>query len=117
MLRRKLLFMIGPLVVLLALTSVAAVLLMQDVLWRLNNPMEHDWASHAHLAARFKWIVLALALAFLIVLNASVLVLMRAAAMILNPVDRLVTASRELAAEHFDYRIDLPGARDEFGEL
>lgn len=109
--------MIGPLVVLLALTSVAAVLLMQDVLWRLNNPQAHDWMTHVELAARFKWIVLGLAVTFLIVLNASVLVLMRAAAMILNPVDRLVTASRELAAEHFDYRIELPGRRDEFSEL
>src|SRR5947209_5833042 len=102
MLRKKLLLMIGPLVVLLAATAIVAILLLQNVLIRLSAA--HDWPTHAILAVRLKWIVLGLSIAFLLVINGSVVVLLRAAGMILAPVDRLVAASRELAAEHFEHR-------------
>jgi len=114
MLRKKLLLMIGPLVVLLAATAIIAILFLQNVLSQLS--IAHDWPTHAILAARLKWIVLGLSLTFLVVINASVVVLLRAAGMILRPVDRLVAASRELAAEHFEHRIPLD-RQDEFGEL
>jgi len=114
MLRKKLMLMIGPLIVLLAATAIVAILLLQNVLIKLSEA--HDWPTHALLAARLKWIVLGLSVAFLLVINASVVVLLRAAGMILHPVDRLVAASRELAAEHFEHRIPLD-RQDEFGEL
>lgn len=117
MLRRKLVFMFAPLVFSLLATSVTAILLLEDVLHRLGNPQGHDWVTHAALAGRFRWIVLGLSVAFLLLVNAMAFVLIRAAGMILNPVGRLVTASRELAAEHFDHRVKLDHEEDEFGEL
>jgi HAMP domain-containing protein len=116
MLRRKLILMFAPLVFLLAATAVVAILLLQDVLSQLSNPLKHDLATHAFLAARLTWIVLGLSMAFFVLVNASVVLLLRAAGMILNPVDRLVAASRELAAEHFGHRVPLD-RRDEFDEL
>jgi signal transduction histidine kinase len=109
--------MFAPLVVLVVATSLAAVVLLEDILHQLSDPHAHDWATHAALAVRLRWIVLGLAVAFLIVINASAVVLARAAGMVLNPVDRLVTASRELAAEHFDHRVVLDRQGDEFDEL
>jgi signal transduction histidine kinase len=117
MLRRKLVIMFAPLVVLLVVTSLTAILLLEGVLVRLSHPQAHDWATHAALAAQFRWIVLGIAVAFLVVINASAFVLVRAAGMVLNPVERLVAASRELAAEHFDHRVVLDRQDDEFGEL
>lgn len=114
MLRKKLLLMVGSLVVLLACTGVVAIILLQNILAKFS--LAHDWPTHALLATRFKWLVLGLSVAFLVVINASVVVLLRAAGMILHPVDRLVVASRELAAEHFEHRIPLD-RQDEFGEL
>jgi signal transduction histidine kinase len=117
MLRRKLVIMFAPLVVLLVATSLAAILLLEGVLRQLAYPQAHDWATNAALAAQFRWIVLGLAVAFLVVINASAFVLVRAAGIVLNPVERLVAASRELAAEHFAHRVVLDRQDDEFGEL
>ena len=49
-------------------------------------------------------------------INVSIVALLRAAGMVLRPVDRLVEASRQLTSEHFDHRTEL-GETDEFGEL
>ncbi len=57
-----------------------------------------------------------LGLGFVVVLNVSVIFLSRIAGMILKPIDRLVDASRRLAREEFDHRVELEG-RDEFSEL
>jgi signal transduction histidine kinase len=117
MLRRKLVLMFAPLVLSLVAVSVTAILLLEDVLVRLGNPQAHDWMTHVELAGRFRWIVLGLSVAFLVLVNAMAFVLIRAAGMILNPVDRLVAASRELAAERFEHRVTLEREDDEFGEL
>lgn len=114
MLRKKLFLMIGPLLAVLAVTGIIAIVLLQNLLGKMSAA--HDWPTHAMLAARFKWLVLGLSVSFLVVINASAVILFRAAGMILQPVDRLVVASRELAAEHFDHRIPLD-RKDEFGEL
>ena len=116
MLRRKLILMFAPLVFLLAATAVVAILLLQDVLAQLSDPFKHDPATHALLARRLTWVVLGLSMAFFVLVNASVVLLLRAAGMILSPVDRLVAASRELAAEHFQHRVPLDRC-DEFDEL
>jgi len=80
-------------------------------------------AAHAHakeesdsLVTRFRWLVLGLSIAFLLVIDVAVLVLWRTAAMILRPVDRLIVATRELAEEHFDHRVALD-RKDEFDQL
>jgi signal transduction histidine kinase len=109
--------MFAPLVALLLVTSVVAIVLLQDVLSRLGNAQAHDWASHVALAARLKWIVLGLSGAFLLLINASAVLLVRTAGMVLNPVERLVQASRELAAERFEHRVVLERDDGEFGEL
>ncbi|MCG3180766.1 MAG: hypothetical protein BIFFINMI_03129 [Phycisphaerae bacterium] len=68
------------------------------------------------LAAQFRWLVLGLALVFLLVINISIMLLWRVASIILRPVDELVAASRQLGMEHFDHRVQLK-QKDEFGEL
>ncbi len=84
-------------------------------------PLSREVHEHAHLEQeslirRMRWLVLGLAIVFLLVINAAVLLLMRAAGIILEPVDKLVHASRELAAERFACRVNLHQT-DEFGEL
>ncbi|MCP3905071.1 MAG: HAMP domain-containing protein [Planctomycetes bacterium] len=64
----------------------------------------------------FRWTVFWLGLVFLVVINLSILVLLRAASIIVPPIEKLVEASRRLAEEDFDHRI-LIDRRDEFGEL
>jgi methyl-accepting chemotaxis protein len=68
------------------------------------------------LVSRFRWLVLGLSIAFLLVIDVAVLVLWRTADMILRPVDRLIVATRELAEEHFDHRVALD-RKDEFDQL
>ena len=53
---------------------------------------------------------------YVVMVNASAIILLHTAYMILRPVDQLVEASRELAKERFDYRVEID-RDDEFGEL
>jgi len=64
----------------------------------------------------FRVLVIALTLAALVMVNISVVVLLKAAQMVLKPVGALVESSRELAAEHFDHRVVIDQG-DEFAEL
>jgi len=68
------------------------------------------------ITARFRFIVQGMALLFLFLINVSAFVLLHVATMILRPVDRLVEASRQLAQERFDYRVQID-QKDEFEEL
>ncbi len=68
------------------------------------------------LAARFRWLVLALALVFLIVINVAVIMLLRAAVMVLRPIDTLVEATRQLGVGRYDHRVRLDG-QGEFAQL
>lgn len=72
--------------------------------------------EHAAVGQKFRLLVLGLTLAAIVMVNTSVIVLLHTVHMILRPVDQLVDASRELAAEHFDYRVEID-QEDEFGEL
>ncbi len=114
MLRRKLLWNLGPLIALLLLTAIVAIWLLQGVLADLNlirNP-----ADQQALLARFRTLVLGLAFVFVVIINVSVIVLLRMASMVLQPMDQLLAATRELGAEHFDFRVKLQ-RNDEFAEL
>jgi nitrogen fixation/metabolism regulation signal transduction histidine kinase len=118
MLRRKLFLNLFPLVLLLLVTAVVAIALLQGVLGRLDEVKQHTDPA-ALLAAelvRFRWIVLGLGVVFLVLINLSVVLLLHAAAQVLRPVDKLVDATRELAREHYDHRVQL-GANDEFDRL
>jgi nitrate/nitrite-specific signal transduction histidine kinase len=66
--------------------------------------------------AKFRSTVLGLAVAFLVLINVSIIVLLRAASMVLRPVDQLVDASRRLAREEFAHRVAID-QKDEFAEL
>ncbi len=81
-----------------------------------RHVQDHSQSEQAALTGRFRWLVVAMAVGFLIVINASILLLLRTAGMILRPVDRLVQASRELANGNFAHRVTL-GQVDEFDEL
>jgi len=76
----------------------------------------HAQAEKSALAGRFRWMVVSMAIGFLIVINGSILLMLRAAGMVLQPVNRLVQASRELAKENFAHRVTV-GQHDEFEEL
>ena len=93
-----------------------SVLMRRDIVNLSNISMKHTRQEQEQTTARFRWMVLGLGAVFLIVLNASILVLLRAASIVLGPVERLVEASRHLAKEEFDYRVDIV-QKDEFDEL
>ena len=114
MLRRKLLAVLGSLLLLLVGTAIGAVWSLQGVLRQLN--MLGDQLRHAPLIANFRWLVLILALVFIVVINISILVLLRAAAMVTRPMDRLIEGTRELGKGRFDHRVRIE-QNDEFGEL
>jgi signal transduction histidine kinase len=117
-LRRKLFLNLFPLVLLLLVTAVVAIALLQGVLGRLGDVQEQANAA-AVLGAelvRFRWIVLGLGIVFLVLINLSVVLLIRAASQVLRPVDKLVEATRALARGHFDHRVRLE-ANDEFDRL
>lgn len=113
-LRRKLVYVLVSLVVLLLVAAVGSILTLQDILYELDHartPEQHD-----ALARNFRWLVLALTIVFLLVVNFSVVVLLRAAGFILRPLEQLVQASRELARENFHHRVQI-NQKDEFDEL
>jgi signal transduction histidine kinase len=81
-----------------------------------QNVREHARMEQEHLAGRFRWLVFGIAIGCLLVINISIIVLLRAAGMVLRPVDKLVEVSRQLTSEHLDKRAELQDA-DEFREL
>jgi signal transduction histidine kinase len=76
----------------------------------------HAQGEREALVSRFRWLVLGLAIVFLLVIDVAVMVLWRTALTILRPVGKLIEASRQLADENFAYRVRLDG-KDEFDEL
>ncbi len=114
MLRRKLLAVLGSLLVLLVGTAIGAVWSLQGILRELN--LVGDQLRHTPLIANFRWLVLILALVFIVVINISILVLLRAAAMVTRPMDKLIEGTRELGKGRFDHRVQID-QDDEFGEL
>ena len=130
MLRRKLVTVVACLVVMLLATAVAVVVGLQDTLGDLRHlqvepataesgrdvDLAHVAAEQATLAARFRTLVVVVVVVFLVVINASILVLLRGEAMILQPVERLTEAARHLNEDRFDYRLEWD-REDEFGEL
>jgi HAMP domain-containing protein len=71
---------------------------------------------HRQVVEKFRGAAIVLGIGFLVLLNASIIVVLRAAIMVLKPVGKLVEASRRLGREEFDHRIDADRT-DEFGEL
>lgn len=77
---------------------------------------QHAREEQVRVTQRFRNMALGIAAGFLIVINASIVALLRVSMTILRPVDALVEASRQLALGHFEHRVELE-QRDEFDEL
>lgn len=72
--------------------------------------------QQAHFSGNLRWLVVAMTLGALVMVNVAILVLLHTAQVVLKPVGQLVEGSRELAAERFDHRVHMD-RKDEFGEL
>jgi nitrate/nitrite-specific signal transduction histidine kinase len=94
--------------------------------WRIpiRNALD-DLDSHVNemiafrrdaITSKFRNSVIVLGIVFVLIINATVMVLSRMVSMIVKPVDKLVEASRRLAEEDFEYRVEL-NRSDEFAEL
>lgn len=77
---------------------------------------EHVADERARITNRFRNTVVGLTVAALALANIAIFMLIRAANLVLEPVGRLVEASRRLADEDFKHRVTLD-RNDEFGEL
>jgi HAMP domain-containing protein len=73
--------------------------------------------AHQNLSDRFRRQLVAISIVFLLTINFAVITLIRAAGMILRPVDSLVSAASELGQEHFDARAKIDDTSGEFGLL
>ena len=119
MLRRKLLLHFGLIVALFVLTATASIWLLGGVLYdvrHLDAQGQSLFNDINTLATRFRNIVVILAVVFLLVINVSVITVLRISSLIIKPVDQLIEATRELGHEHFDYRVRIE-QNDEFQEL
>jgi nitrate/nitrite-specific signal transduction histidine kinase len=94
----------------------ASVAMREEIATLGRSSQENAQREQQMVTNKFRWVALGMALVFLLVINISIMVLLRAANMVLSPVDRLVEASRRLAREEFDHRVELK-QRDEFEEL
>ncbi|MCC7147071.1 MAG: HAMP domain-containing protein [Phycisphaeraceae bacterium] len=88
----------------------------RDILELSSLARAHARKEVEEVISQFRWLVLGLTVVFLLVINLAVLALFRASRMVLQPVERLVDASRQLALEKFDHRVALT-QHDEFDEL
>lgn len=93
-----------------------AVAMRRDMLPLSQISRAHARAEQEALTTRFRNVVLSLAIAFLLVINVSVIVILRMGSIIVHPVDQLLQATRELAQENFDYRVSID-QKGEFQEL
>lgn len=93
-----------------------SMLLRNDLLELGAITQAHVRNKQLEVTRKFRWIVFGVSLASLLVINISVILLLRITGMVLRPVEKLVAASRELGMERFDHRVEL-NQRDEFDEL
>lgn len=99
------------------LQALAGAASLRENVSRINaEAREHARREQVELAERFRWLILGVALGCMLVINVSIIVLLRAAAMVLNPVDQLVQTSRRLTRKDDSHRAE-PGHKDEFVEL
>lgn len=96
--------------------TTASIGLRQDVFLAGRLMREHTSREEHAVVAWFRGVVLALAIVFLLVINATVMMLLRMGQLVLRPMEQLVEGSRRLAREEFDSRVRIE-AGDEFGEL
>jgi hypothetical protein len=76
----------------------------------------HARDEQAELTRHFRWLVVGIALGCLLVINVSIVVLLRAGNMVIAPLTELVETSRKLTGGHADDHLHRPGD-DEFVQL
>lgn len=97
--------------------ALASAMVLRESVSRIDRVVrEHARREQLELSRHFRWLVLGTAIGCLLVVNISIIVLLRAAGMVLRPVDQLVQTSREFAREHFEHRAHVDGS-GEFFEL
>jgi len=64
----------------------------------------------------FRFMAISLSVISVVLINVSILLLIRSALYVLKPVEQLLEASRHLAREEYHYRVEV-GPKDEFAEL
>lgn len=83
-------------------------------LTRLARAFASD--SQTAMTNRFRWVVLGVAIASILVVNISILVVLRTVGLVLRPMEEIVDATTVWSGERFDHRIALDQP-DEFGQL
>lgn len=94
----------------------AAVAIRMDTLPLARLARAHAHAEQGDLANWFRWLVLGLAIVFLLEVNVTVLMLMRMGGTVLKPVDKLLEATRRLGEGKYEHRVQFQ-QHDEFDEL
>ena len=115
MLRHKLFMVLGALLAILVVTALGAIVALQMILQQMNHVHPAQF-EHAAVVERFRWVVIVLTVVFILVINASVILLVRAGNMVLEPVEKLIEATHALGEGHLDYRVNI-AQQDEFAEL
>lgn len=87
-----------------------------DVMDLRNTARAYVAAEQVRVSRNLRILIIVLTGAALVMVNLSVIVLLRTGNMILRPVSALLEGSRQLAAERFDHRVLVQQA-DEFAEL
>ncbi len=76
----------------------------------------HAAENQVVITGRLRRLIIGITVVWLVILNITLLTMLRTGAMILRPVEALVEGSRELAKERFGHRVDLSSG-GEFGQL
>ncbi|MFG0252316.1 MAG: HAMP domain-containing protein [Phycisphaerales bacterium JB038] len=95
---------------------VASIAVRKEIAALVRIAQGHAGEEQQSVTRKFRRTLLGVLLVFLIVINVAIVLLFRAAGMVLKPIDELVEASRRLAKQEFDHRVELRG-NDEFDEL
>ncbi len=97
--------------------ALASAIVLRESVSRISHvAREHARQEQLEVSSYFRRLVLGTAIGCMLVVNISIIVLLRAAGMVLKPVDQLVETSRELGREHFEHRAHVDGS-GEFFEL
>src|SRR5436190_15002983 len=82
----------------------------------VQGVLEGMRSGRAAVADRLWQIVLGLTFLFILLINLSIVAVLRIAGMVLRPVERLIEGTRELARGRYDFRVEVE-RDDEFAEL
>ncbi len=77
---------------------------------------ERMMLGQQRVTSRFRIMAISLSVISVVLINVSILLLIRSASYVLKPVEQLLEASRHLAREEYHYRVEV-GPKDEFAEL